>query len=234
MKRFLTIVHQNLFFYGLNSSLFLVLICSLFFLDKGQSFIWLNQIHTKTLTFFLEIMTFFGDGLFVIIVSVLLMVFVKSYRKLGFIILVGYLSSGIFCQIIKNITQLPRPFTYFELQKSNFYIDTFANCRKGFKSFPSGHTASFFALATSLANCFKQKSIGFVLFVLSVLIGYSRIYLGHHFLMDATFGAIIGVFFAVFSEIWVENWSKNLSLMTKLNKMTGHKFNFINADATKN
>jgi membrane-associated phospholipid phosphatase len=60
-------------------------------------------------------------------------------------------------------------------------------------SFPSGHTTSAFALATTIAIISKDKKIGLFCFILAALTGYSRIYLGQHFLEDVGFGSLLGV-----------------------------------------
>lgn len=57
-------------------------------------------------------------------------------------------------------------------------------------SFPSGHTGA--ALAISLTIFSYIPAIGAVLIALSVLIGYSRVYLGVHFVSDVLAGGLIG------------------------------------------
>jgi undecaprenyl-diphosphatase len=54
--------------------------------------------------------------------------------------------------------------------------------------------------------------------IMSVLVGYSRIYLGHHFLIDVTFGAIIGVVFGIFSTIWAKQISSNPWFIKKIKR----------------
>jgi undecaprenyl-diphosphatase len=144
--------------------------------------------------------------------------FSKNNRTLAFIILLSYISSGLFAQLLKNCITSPRPLTYFEIHHYKYYLETFANSRVGYNSFPSGHTASFFALATVIAHYFKQKHICISMLVLSAIVGYSRIYLGHHFLIDVTFGAIIGIIFGSFSAIWVSKISANPYLRKKIKK----------------
>jgi undecaprenyl-diphosphatase len=54
--------------------------------------------------------------------------------------------------------------------------------------------------------------------ILSIAVGYSRIYLGHHFLIDVIFGAIIGVFFGSFSAVWAKKIMKNSFIRKKIKK----------------
>lgn len=58
-------------------------------------------------------------------------------------------------------------------------------------SFPSGHTAIAFMIATFLSARYPKWSILF--YFLACLIGITRIYLGLHYPSDVIVGAIIGV-----------------------------------------
>lgn len=60
-------------------------------------------------------------------------------------------------------------------------------------SFPSGHTSSWFALATVYSAKYPKYTIP--LYGAGVLVGLSRIYLGEHYPSDVLTGAIIGVGF---------------------------------------
>jgi membrane-associated phospholipid phosphatase len=59
-------------------------------------------------------------------------------------------------------------------------------------SFPSGHATSVFALATILALNTSDKRFSILYLITAIITGYSRIYLGQHFLADVTAGALIG------------------------------------------
>lgn len=211
------IIHQNRFFFTINFLLLCLFIIVSCLFTHGQGFIWINQIHNNLLTYIFENSTILGDGWFIIIISVSLL-FSKKTRTLAFIILLSYISSGLFAQLLKNCIHSPRPLTYFEIHHYKYYLETFAHSRVGFNSFPSGHTASFFSLATVIAHYFKQKHICISMLVLSAIVGYSRIYLGHHFLIDVIFGAIIGIIFGSFSALWVSKILANPYLRKKIKK----------------
>lgn len=57
-------------------------------------------------------------------------------------------------------------------------------------SFPSGHAATSFALATVLAYFDRKRR--FLFYTIAILIAYSRIYLGVHYFFDIIGGALLG------------------------------------------
>lgn len=57
-------------------------------------------------------------------------------------------------------------------------------------SMPSGHATIAFAMATVLAQ--REPKWRWVFFTLAILIALSRIYLGKHYPLDVTTGALIG------------------------------------------
>ncbi len=68
----------------------------------------------------------------------------------------------------------------------------------GATSFPSGHTMAAFALYSFLAFVVPQKRFWpVVFFLLALLVGASRIYLGQHFLKDVYAGATLGLGFGM-------------------------------------
>ena len=67
-------------------------------------------------------------------------------------------------------------------------------------SFPSGHTSTAFALATSMSIQYKKWYVVVPAFAWASSVGYSRMYLGEHYPTDVLAGAAIGIGCAYLSE----------------------------------
>lgn len=64
--------------------------------------------------------------------------------------------------------------------------------KAGSHSFPSGHTSSAFATATSLSLSYPKWYVIVPAYMYAGTIAYSRMYLGVHYPSDVLFGALIG------------------------------------------
>lgn len=73
---------------------------------------------------------------------------------------------------------------------------------EGDPAFPSGHTSRIFGVAAFLAVYFRRPSIRISGFVLALLAGISRVYLGVHWPSDVIGGAALGIGVAL-AFIWV-------------------------------
>jgi undecaprenyl-diphosphatase len=79
----------------------------------------------------------------------------------------------------------------------------------GTYGFYSGHASSAFALATFLWFILKRKhkTLGIVMIIWAVLVAYSRVYLGVHYLGDVLIGAFMGTLLGLFFA-WVYAFAK--------------------------
>jgi membrane-associated phospholipid phosphatase len=203
MKYTLKAIRENILFYA---SSFLFLLTCIFFLTtngKAENFISLNNYHSFWLNVFFVNYTFFGDGIFSLALCGIL--FHKKQHQLALCILLAFLSSGMFVQVLKNLIYAPRPTIFFEASQYLFKLDNIGNSGGGYNSFPSGHTTSAFSLATIFAVRCRKKYVGIILLLAAILVGYSRIYLAQHFTMDVFVGAIIGIGFATASLSLLKN-----------------------------
>lgn len=91
-----------------------------------------------------------------------------------------------------------RPFTTYSFIQPYERVTT--------PSFPSGHTSSAFAVATSLTLCYKKWYVAVSSYLWAAGVGYSRMHLGVHYPSDVLVGAIIGsaaAFFGYKTQQWI-------------------------------
>ena len=86
--------------------------------------------------------------------------------------------------LFKNVVKRERPY--------NTYTGIFPDKIESDYAFPSGHTSSAFATATSLALTTKKWYVTVPALAWSAGVGYSRIYLGQHYPSDVIMGALVG------------------------------------------
>jgi len=192
---------------------FTLLLCGCIMLlleGKAVAFISLNAYHPFELNVFFINYTFMGDGIFAICLIALFFYFKK--KRQGYAMLFSFLLSGITVQIIKNLVSSPRPKLFFEAGQYLHFIDGVSLANNS--SFPSGHTATAFAIATVMVLLMKDKSWQLLILISAVLVGYSRIYLAQHFLLDVMIGAFVGAASGLASLYLVAN-VKNIRLSLK-------------------
>lgn len=178
---------RNLFTYA---TLLLLLLgaAALFYWNKEVIFLSLNNRHTDIADVVLKYFTYIGDGIFMTALGVIL--FLVGKRKLGLLLVLSFLLSGLLAQTIKRIEQRPRPGAYFKQPERIHRVDD--KLLKGNNSFPSGHTTTAFATFSLLAFATRNKTVQLFFFAVAVLVGYSRIYVGAHFAEDVLAGAALG------------------------------------------
>lgn len=94
----------------------------------------------------------------------------------------------------------PRPAEF--LKDINFYRIPGIELHH-WNSFPSGHTVTIFMLTAVLSIILPRKlHLQPLLFILAVLVGFSRIYLMQHFWVDVYVGSALGLIAALLGR-WV-------------------------------
>ncbi len=143
--------------------------------------------------FVMPLITNFGSFLAWGIICVLLFIFGgEKGKKVSIIGLLALILANIVVYELKYLVAEPRPFLALSnvhqlVSESEIY------------SFPSGHTASSFAVAVVIGLKYKFNLRGrdyswlYPLIAFSILIGFSRIYIGVHYPLDVVFGAIVGI-----------------------------------------
>ncbi len=176
-----------LFFLGLTS---LVVADNTFFsLDsKMETALFMLQ-NDNAVTFF-KIITTFGNTSFVALVTLLLTLYLYHKKKLSLLagLLVSVLGSSLSVFILKGFIERTRPTPPF----AAFLEPSFA--------YPSGHATIAvalygflaFVLLVTHAHIHYRRFIASTLVSLFFLIGFSRLYLGVHYLSDVVAGFALG------------------------------------------
>ncbi len=184
------IFKQNRFFLIPYFLVFLILIGTVLVISKGEIHLFVNRFHCSFCDFFFKYYTNIGDGLTIVIIAVLFVLF--SYRQ-TIMILSTLIVSGLLSQFFKKVifSDVVRPVKYFENIADLHLVDGVKTLL--YHSFPSGHTTTAFTFFFYLSVISKNPYLKLLWFILASLVGYSRMYLSHHFLPDVLFGSFLGV-----------------------------------------
>jgi len=189
---------------------------------KGAIVLYLNEKHTVFFDNLFYYLTLIGNGWFYIAVIIALCFVRYYYALLG---LFSYITSAIISQGLKHIvfTSFERPKEFFKGIQDLHFAENI-EIHSSF-SFPSGHSVTAFSLFLLLSLLIKNKHLGIIFLLLSLLIATSRIYLAQHFFIDTYAGSIIGVVITLFcyqlmerSKIIQQLHWKDKSLLNKSNK----------------
>ncbi len=172
---------------------------------KNSNFsIIVNASHNNFLDQFFKYITYFGDGRFVFLIT---LIYLFIDKKNGTSILISLIINSIFTQFLKRVvfSDQFRPSFYFKnlIEDGSWKIIDGVELYEKF-SFPSGHTASVFCLCISICIFMKKKHYQFLLVILAYIVGFSRIYLSQHFLIDILAGALIGSLIPLLTYKYIE------------------------------
>lgn len=216
MQNKISLFTQNKFYFG---GLLLTLLFGILLLllnGKAAAFIALNSYHPFYLNVFFINYTFIGDGLFALCLIAIYFFYFKKKQQ-GFALLYSFLISGLAAQLLKNLVNSPRPKLYFEAGTYLNFIEGVT--LSGHSGFPSGHTATAFAIATVLVLMMTNKAWQIIILLAAVLVGYSRIYLAQHFLLDVIVGALLGSVSGILAFYMAQNRISIKKILRKLHRV---------------
>ena len=166
------------------------------------------EIHgSNFINYLLKFITTLGEAGIIWILSLLVLLIFTGvkYKKLSILLvsgavflLAGWLFNDLF---LKVVVHRVRPYNNVEVFGDAFkvFMDSIGYKYPSSYSFPSGHSFSSFNVATSLT--LYNKKLGYIAYPLAILIAFSRIFVGAHYLSDILVGLILGVTFGTLSHI---------------------------------
>lgn len=163
---------------------------------------WVNSRNSPAADVFFTYVTYFGDGVFFVIICLILLVF---NRRVGIMAFASFALSSLLSLFLKVIVfpERLRPLKFFEHSVYQYRIIKGLEVYS-YNSFPSGHTTTAFAMFSLLAFIDNHRGRGWFFLLLATLTGYSRVYLFQHFVEDAYVGSFIGIASSVI--VWLLLW----------------------------
>ena len=172
---------------------------------------FVDSIMNPVLNVIFTFITHLGDtpGIIWCILGICLLI-PKKTRKLGILLFAGLAIASLINNVcLKEIIQRPRPY--------NLDPSVWANAGYTYEwpglikqssswSFPSGHTSSSIGAAFALLLGCKKKylGVGIPAFIVSLLIGFSRIYVHVHYPTDVIVGALVGIIGGIIAWLIIE------------------------------
>lgn len=181
----------------------LACLCIKLIFTREEIYFTVNSWHFSFGDAIFPLITDLGDGLTVVIISLIAIFF--NFRK-GFLLATSYALTSIVAQCLKFMFAMPRPAIYFKDQLSRIHFVDGVELLET-HSFPSGHTVSAFSAAVVFTYLTPKKYWGPIFLLVAILIGYSRMYLSEHFFEDVTAGSAVGVFITIFWLSWIDSRS---------------------------
>ena len=143
-----------------------------------------NYFRTPFLDFLFSWITRLGEE--TILIVVFCIVFWCVNKRSGYVVGISFFFSALLVQGMKIIFRVPRPW----MTDPNILVLGAETAATGY-AFPSGHTQNAAAWLGALAITTKKRVLQIVFIILALLVGFSRLYLGVHFLSDVLVSLVI-------------------------------------------
>ena len=156
-------------------------------------FYFINRgLDNNFLDFLMPTITDFGSFVAMGIICILLFIFGgEKGKKVAVLGLAALFVANVAVYFLKIIIAEPRPFLVLP------NVDQLV-AENEIYSFPSGHTASSFAVMVVIGLMYKLNFKGknyrliYPLVAFASVIAFSRVYIGVHYPLDVVFGALVG------------------------------------------
>jgi len=163
-----------------------------YFDDTVRDFMAEHQ--TPALRSFMRYVSLFGDWPSHVAFGLLLLAIAwmrdsKKWTRIFLAMLIAMSLAGVTGNVIKRTIPRPRPSVHTDMRWGGPRFSS------KYHSFPSGHVDASTAFFCSLF--LANRRIGLACFLIPILIGLSRMYLGAHYLSDVVCAAVLGIFCAL-------------------------------------
>lgn len=184
------IIYHNRYFLGIFSLYITAGALSFIWYRQGSETLFMDSHHTPWMDFFFVFITQLVEG---ISLSVVFTVLLFSRLRYFLMFAINMLIVGAVIIWLKHVVFADhvRPALFFGSTQHLRFVEGRPVLSR--YSFPSGHTASAFAVALMLAIFIRRTWISMLLLGTALLVGLSRIYLLEHFWVDVYFGSLVGV-----------------------------------------
>jgi membrane-associated phospholipid phosphatase len=134
-----------------------------------------------------------GNGVFAYAVALILII--RMEHLLAYELIFGNLTLWLTVELIKVLVRRSRPYSTVAGMRV-------VGDKAGGTSFPSGHTSQSFFMASLMSHYFHVGIwIAALLYVVALIVGITRMYVGMHYPRDVLGGAILGTAWGLFGVI---------------------------------
>lgn len=167
-------------------------------------FLWLNSFHHPALNRFME--TLSGQWIWVPLIGVFVWKAFKIFGKYRgrlfflFLLLTLVASDVTSSYLLKNMVTRMRPCRLSDMKSLIYYFGQKCGGRFGFVS---SHAANSISLVFFSLTTLKLRHFWHLIWIVPLIVSYSRIYLGVHYPGDILGGAMVGLFWGfIFSTFF--------------------------------
>lgn len=152
------------------------------------------ELRTPLLTAIMSAVTYLGHEMVFLVIAMILVWCVD--KRYGYRFLAVFMIGSFLQQALKAAFMIPRPWILDPTFRS-LVVENAIEAASGY-SFPSGHTLTAFVTLGGLAAYLRKKWAYAAAAVLTLLVAFSRMYLGVHTLLDVVVGFLLGAAVLVF------------------------------------
>ena len=163
------------------------------------------QHQSRAMRSFMRYVSLFGDwpshtALGLILLAIAWICGSKKWTRIFLSMLIAMSIAGVAGHVIKRAIPRPRPSVYSELRWGGPRFSS------KYHAFPSGHVGASTAFFAALF--FARRRIGLACLAIPMLIGFSRMYIGAHYLSDVVCAAVLGILCALLVTHFFRDKSK--------------------------